>query len=70
MGKDKCKMDTLGWIAVILLIIGGLNWGLYGLFAKTDLVDMIFGSIPILATIVYALIGLAALYTIYMIASK
>lgn len=54
---------ALDWIALILLIIGGLNWGLA--IWDIDLVTLIFGSIPVLVTIVYALVGLSALYTIY-----
>lgn len=52
------------WIAVILLIVGGLNWGLFGLFSM-NLVESIFGSIAWLAKAVYAAIGLSALYTIF-----
>jgi uncharacterized membrane protein YuzA (DUF378 family) len=59
------KMSALDWIAVILVIIGGLNWGLVGLF-KFDLVAAIFGDMSALSRIVYDLVGLAALYMIYM----
>jgi hypothetical protein len=55
--------STLDWIALILLIIGGLNWGLA--IWNFNLVDLIFGAVPVLVTIVYALVGLSALYTIY-----
>ena len=58
------KLKPLDWIAFVLTIIGGLNWGLVGLF-DLDLVNTIFGSISWLATIVYVLVGLAALYLIY-----
>ena len=58
------KTTTIDWIAWILLVIGGLNWGLYGLL-NMDLVALIFGFLPILQTIVYVLVGLAALYMIY-----
>ncbi len=58
------KKSSLDWVSLILVIIGGLNWGLVGLF-NFDLVDAIFGSIPTLQTIVYALVGLAALYMVY-----
>ncbi|MBS3163060.1 DUF378 domain-containing protein [Candidatus Woesearchaeota archaeon] len=60
----KKKKSVLDWIAFVLLIVGGLNWGLVGLFSF-DLVSYIFGSIPLLQNIVYVLVGLAALYTIY-----
>lgn len=57
-------MNPVSWIAVILVIIGGLNWGLVGFF-KYDLVAAIFGDMSGLSRIVYALVGLAALYMIF-----
>jgi hypothetical protein len=56
------RMHILDIIGLVLVIIGGLNWGLVGLF-KLDLVDVILGEVPILARIVYVLVGIAALYT-------
>lgn len=54
-------MDTL---ALILVIIGALNWGLIGLF-RFDLVASLFGGqTAILSRIVYTLVGLAGLYAI------
>jgi uncharacterized protein len=58
--------NILDWIALILLIVGGLNWGLVGI-ADWNLVTAIFGSVEILVTIIYALVGVAALYTIYFL---
>ena len=58
------KMSTLDWLAVILVIIGGLNWGLIGFF-KFDLVAAIFGDMSAVSRVVYALVGLAALYMIF-----
>ena len=51
-------------IALILTIIGGINWGLIGI-ANLNLVELIFGFAPILVTIIYILVGLAACYTLY-----
>ncbi|HAB99256.1 MAG TPA: DUF378 domain-containing protein [Parachlamydiales bacterium] len=48
-------------IAKILLIIGGLNWGLIGLF-QFNLVNVIFGNMEAVARIIYVLVGLEALY--------
>ena len=57
-------MKILGRIALILNIIGGINWGLIGLF-KFDLVAWICGGQDaVLARIIYALVGLAAIYCI------
>jgi uncharacterized protein len=59
-------MKRLNALAAILTIVGGLNWGLVGLF-KFDLVaavfgGMQFGEVNIASRIVYALVGLSALY--------
>ncbi len=58
------EKGKLFWIALILLIIGGLNWGLVGLF-KFDVVQEILGGIPLVRDIVYTLIGLSALFMIF-----
>jgi uncharacterized membrane protein YuzA (DUF378 family) len=60
------KLSVLDWIALILIIVGGLNWGLIGIF-KFDLVAAIFGSMSAIARIVYILVGLSALYTLIII---
>lgn len=60
-------MDT---IALILAIIGGLNWGLIGIF-QFDLVAWLFGGQDaILSRIVYAVVGLAALWCISLLFRK
>jgi len=63
------EKNALDWIALVLVIIGAVNWGLFGL-AGWDLVDLILGSISWLARTVYILVGLAGLYTIYLAAKK
>ncbi len=57
------KNDTIGLVANILLIVGGLNI-LLSEFSY-NVIGMIFGSIPMLMTIINVLIGLSALYAIY-----
>jgi uncharacterized membrane protein YuzA (DUF378 family) len=52
----------IGMIAGILVIVGGLNWGLVGAF-DFNLVDTIFGAGSIIAKIVYILVGVSALYS-------
>lgn len=55
-------MKTIDTIALVLLIIGGLNWGLVGLF-EFDLVAAIFGGPDVfLADLVYVLVALSALW--------
>lgn len=57
-------MKILDIIAAILLVIGGLNWGLVGLFGF-NFVDFLFGELPILARLIYILVGLSGLYQIF-----
>jgi hypothetical protein len=54
-------MKALNLLTLILTIVGGINWGLVG-FAEFDLVAALFGSGSGLSRMVYALVGLSALY--------
>jgi len=56
-------MKSLNILTLVLLIVGGLNWGLVGLFSF-DLVAAIFGAGSALARIIYILVGLSALWQI------
>ena len=60
MKKEKSWVD---WLAYILVIVGGINWGLYAF--DWNLVNLIFGSIAWLETLVYVLVGLSAIYMIF-----
>lgn len=56
------------WIAYILILVGGINWGLYGLF-KVNLVEAILGT-GFLARLIYIVIGVGAGYLIYRYFTK
>jgi uncharacterized membrane protein YuzA (DUF378 family) len=58
------RMGAIDWLAMVLMIIGGINWGLIGLM-NIDLVAAIFGDMTTASRAVYALVGLSALYSIY-----
>lgn len=58
------KLNTWDWIAIVLVIIGAINWGLVGLLGL-DVVAAIFGVATTLSAIVYIIVGLAGLYMIY-----
>jgi uncharacterized membrane protein YuzA (DUF378 family) len=58
-------MKLLDLIAKILVIVGGLNWGLVAL--KFNLVETLFGSWPWLVAVVYGLVGLSALWMIVVL---
>ena len=55
-------MKNLHMVAWILLVIGGLNWGLTAL--GWNVVDMLLGSWPAVTMIVYLLVGASAIYEI------
>jgi len=56
-------------IALILVVIGGLNWGLVGLF-DYNLVDAIFGVGSAVSRVIYAVVGVAALYEIVVMVTS
>lgn len=58
-------MSALDYIAMALLIIGGLNWGMIGI-SGIDVVASVFGADSPGSRLVYTLVGLAALYSIYL----
>jgi uncharacterized membrane protein YuzA (DUF378 family) len=51
----------LGWVALVLLVVGGLNWGLVGLL-NFDLVAALMGPQSVLSRLVYTLVGVSAAY--------
>ena len=56
-------MRALNVLTLVLLIVGGLNWGLVGLF-DFNLVSAIFGDMTLLSRIIYVLVGISALWQI------
>lgn len=61
--KGVCFMRLLNTISLILIIIGGINWGLIGFF-QFNLVDFIFGTFSLLSRIVYCLVGISGIYSL------
>ena len=59
----------MDWVALILVIIGGINWGLIAVNQNWDIVSWLVGPYSPLARVVYGLVGLAAIY-ILVIAKK
>ncbi len=56
-------MKIIDTIALLLVIIGAINWGLIGFFGF-DLVRVLFGNMSILSRIIYALVGISGLYAL------
>jgi uncharacterized membrane protein YuzA (DUF378 family) len=59
--REEGVMKTVDALALVLLVVGGLNWGLVGV-AGFDLVAALFGPMSLLSRVVYTLVGLAAVY--------
>ena len=59
-------MKIIDKIALILIIIGAINWGLIGLF-RFNLVELIFVDMTVLARIVYSLVGISGLWGIKLL---
>ncbi|MHB9156073.1 MAG: DUF378 domain-containing protein [Endomicrobiales bacterium] len=60
------RLNTVDWIALVLCIIGGLNWGLVGAFGF-NLVSAVFGEMSALSRLVYVLVGISAIYLIFIL---
>lgn len=56
------ELTLLDKIALVLVVIGGLNWGLVGINPSYDLVMLLLGFVPVLAQLVYLLVGVSAVY--------
>jgi uncharacterized membrane protein YuzA (DUF378 family) len=63
--RRATKLSVVDYIAMALLIIGGLNWAMVALFG-IDVVATLFGVLTPAARLVYLLVGVAALYAIYL----
>ena len=57
------RLTTWDWVSMVLLVVGGLNWGLVGLF-EFDLVAALFGEMSWFTRLVYVLVGVSAVYMI------
>ena len=59
-------METLQKCALILTIVGAINWGLIGIFGF-DLVAAIFGNMSLISRIIYSLVGISGLWGIKLL---
>lgn len=59
-------MKVIDTIALVLIIIGAINWGLVGIF-NFNLVDAIFGSMSVISRIIYILEGISGLWAIKLL---
>jgi uncharacterized membrane protein YuzA (DUF378 family) len=59
-------MNTFDKLALLLVIIGAVNWGCIGLFSL-DLVALLFGEMSLLSRIVYSLVGVSGLWCLTLL---
>ena len=62
-------MKIIDKIALVLIIIGAINWGLIGIF-NFNLVEVLFGNMTILTRIIYILVGISGLWGIKLLFEK
>lgn len=62
-------MKVIDTIALILIIIGAINWWLIGIF-NFNLVDTLFGTMSVLSPIIYTLVGISGLWGIKLLFDK
>ena len=63
-------MKNVGLVATLLVVVGAVNWGLVGLgalmgYSDWNLVQMLLGSWPVVANLVYVLVGLSGLWLLW-----
>ena len=63
--KHLNYMKIADLIPATLLFVGGVNWGLMGIFGF-DLVASVFGNMSLVSRILYTLVGISALYEVLM----
>ncbi|MBW8846746.1 MAG: DUF378 domain-containing protein [Burkholderiales bacterium] len=66
-GRSNKTATTATAVALVLLVIGGFNWALVGLF-NLDFVAALFGRMTLLSRTVYVAVGVAALYALTLLA--
>lgn len=62
-------MNTLYKSALILIIIGAINWGMIGIF-DINLVELVFGADTILTNVIYALVGISGLLSMGLLVKR
>ena len=59
------ESNWLDIVALILIIIGAINWGLIGFF-RFDLIASLFGQLSAISRIIYAIVGIAGIYSLIL----
>jgi uncharacterized protein len=62
--ESNWTLSPMDWVFLVLMIIGGLNWGLIGLF-NFDLIATVFGGMTFISRIIYTIVGFSAIWSIF-----
>jgi len=57
------RLSGFGWFCLVLMMIGGINWGIIGFF-NYNVIGQIFQAAPGIVRLIYAIVGLATLWVI------
>ncbi|KOA20895.1 hypothetical protein CLHOM_04830 [Clostridium homopropionicum DSM 5847] len=60
------KMSPIDKFSIIMMILGGINWGIIGLF-QLNLINLLLNSLPLLEKIIYILVGLSSLNVLVLL---
>lgn len=63
------EKSVIDWVALVLVIIGGISWGIFGLL-NVDIVAELFGSMTIISRVIYILVGISSLWMIYFLTKE
>jgi uncharacterized membrane protein YuzA (DUF378 family) len=66
--QEQTHMKAINIITLVLALIGGINWGLVGLFDFNLVAVLLGGQRVLLAQIAYVLVGLSAVWQLYLLA--
>jgi uncharacterized protein len=58
------RVNLLDWLAILLVVIGAISWGLVGLL-DLNVVTALFANNPMVVKAIYCVVGLAGIYMIY-----
>lgn len=61
--------NFMNWLAILLSVIGAINWGLFGILQK-DLISGILGLSWDLSRVIYIIVGLAGIWTLFFVLPK
>ena len=68
--QHRITLNPAEWIALVLVAIGAINWGLVGLAGfvggNLNLVNLLVGAFPTIESLIYLVVGLAGLYLVYI----